>query len=119
MTSISCLRSQTWQELLPSWCLGCILWPSLEGVLTQHSYMCLDCLLKGRVTSDPIRSVFACGGSNLHARAPQLDRSRCQFSPFVMDSPRRFEWAMIENISDKALTADVLQDPLSWEELSP
>ena len=36
-----------------------------------------------------------------------------------MDSPRRFEWAMIENISDKALTADVLQDPLSWEELSP
>ena len=36
-----------------------------------------------------------------------------------MDSPRRFEWTMIENIFDKALTADVLQDPLSWEEFCP
>jgi hypothetical protein len=53
------------------------------------------------------------------ARKTQVERTECQLAPIAMDPLRRFEWAMIENISDKALTAEVLQDPLSWEEMRP
>lgn len=43
----------------------------------------------------------------------------CQSAPMAMEPPRRFEFAVIENIFDKGLVAEVLRHPQSWEELCP
>jgi len=50
------------------------------------------------------------------ARRTQVERTECQLAPIAMDPLRRFEWAMIKNISDKALMA--LMAPKRFASLS-